>query len=357
MAKIELKENSIKVLKILKKVGTPIEARELCDKMNMEYEVLMTQAVYELSTKKLVKFTEEAVTELIPTNEMREYIQNGLPERQLYKMLVEHGDEYTINDFKENSGMKLKRFFIGLTYMKKNGWARESKATAQPTIFLYEKKPKKSSTEKLLEKFKDKKCVFKKDIPKSLQKDIKILFKRKFVTKNSYNQRIISLTKKGTDIKLKQVEEVGDYITRITPEMLDDGSWKDKIDKLKPFEVKNPGPKLNAGKLHPMTILINQIREIFLSMGFIEIKGPIVETAFYNFDSLYQPQDHPARELHDTFYLSNPKEGKLPEKKWVDAVKETHENGGSSGSTGWKYNWSAKIAKMSLLRTHTTATT
>jgi phenylalanyl-tRNA synthetase alpha chain len=92
-------------------------------------------------------------------------------------------------------------------------------------------------------------------------------------------------------------------------------------------------------------------------MGFTEIKGPLVELAFYNFDSLYQPQDHPARELHDTFYLKNPAKGKLPNKNKVKAIKNTHENGGSSGSTGWGYEWDENIAKKILLRTHTTATT
>lgn len=357
MGKIQLKENSIKVLKELKKIGTPIEARDLCDNLDMEYEVLMTQAVYELSTKDLADFTEKSVTELIPTDEMKKYMKEGMPERQLYKQLSEHGNEYVIQEFKDDSGMEPKLFFIGLTHMKKNGWARESKATAKPTIFLYNKEAEQSNVEKLLDEFKGKKRVIKENIPEELQKDIKILYKRKLITKKSYNQRIVSLTEKGKKTSMKKVEAQGDLIPQITPEMLDDGSWKDKIDNLKPFEVENKGPRLHAGKLHPMTILINQIREIFLSMGFIEIKGPIIETAFYNFDSLYQPQDHPARELHDTFYLSNPEKGKLPAKKWVKAVKETHENGGKCGSTGWGYEWSKKIAKKALLRTHTTATT
>lgn len=357
LGKIQLKENSIKVLTELKKIGSPIEARELCDRLKMEYEILMTQAVYELSTKNLAKYTEENVTELIPTDEMKEYIKNGLPERQLYNQLVDHGNEYVLDEFKKSSGMVPKLFFIGLSHMKKNGWARQSKATEKPTIFVYDKEAKKSITEEILSKFKNKKSVVQNDLPKKLQKEVKTLFKRKLITKNSYNQRIVSLTKKGKNIDLKKVEEIGDLIPNITPEMLDDGSWNEKIEMLKPFEVENPGPKLHAGKLHPMTILINQIREIFLSMGFIEIKGPIIETAFYNFDSLYQPQDHPARELHDTFYLSNPSTGKLPAKKWVKAVQDTHENGGNCGSTGWGYDWSADIAKQALLRTHTTATT
>jgi len=121
--------------------------------------------------------------------------------------------------------------------------------------------------------------------------------------------------------------------------------------------VTKSGPLLKAGKLHPMVNLINEIREIFISLGFTEIRGPIVESAFFNFDALFQPQDHPARELQDTFYLSNPKEAKLPDRERVLEVKATHENGGSSKSTGWGYDWDENIAKKTVLRTHTTATT
>jgi phenylalanyl-tRNA synthetase alpha chain len=137
--------------------------------------------------------------------------------------------------------------------------------------------------------------------------------------------------------------------------MLSSGTWNNY--ELKPFDVSKSGPLLKAGKFHPMINLINDIREIFLSMGFTEIRGPIIESAFYNFDALFQPQDHPAREMQDTFYLNNPKVAKLPENDRVKAVKETHENGGDSGSRGWGYEWDIETAKRTVLRTHTTATT
>ncbi|MFX1575407.1 MAG: phenylalanine--tRNA ligase subunit alpha, partial [Promethearchaeota archaeon] len=84
---------------------------------------------------------------------------------------------------------------------------------------------------------------------------------------------------------------------------------------------------------------------------------PIVESAFYCFDALFQPQDHPAREMQDTFYLDNPKIAKLPERDRVLAVQETHESGGDSGSIGWGYKWDLETAKKIVLRTHTTSTT
>ncbi|MHA1728789.1 MAG: phenylalanine--tRNA ligase subunit alpha [Promethearchaeota archaeon] len=356
MGKNTLKEKSMEVFKELKKIGKPVEARELCTELNIEYEILMTQAVYELQQKNLAKFSEQEVTELKPNEEFKKYILKGLPERQLITFLKENNySEIIIDELKVLMDFKPKIFYIGLSNMKKNKWVVESKGAGSIIVENADASP--SDTEKLLEYFRGKNTVKKEKIPKALQKEIKILIKRKLIQKNSYTSRVISLTKEGKSTDLSKIELKKELIPQLTSKMLSDGSWREQISNLKPFEVENAGPRLNAGKLHPMTILINQMREIFLSMGFTEIKGPLVESAFYNFDSLYQPQDHPARELHDTFYLSNPSNGKLPDKKYVMAVKETHENGGESGSMGWNYKWDEETAKKVLLRTHTTATT
>jgi phenylalanyl-tRNA synthetase alpha chain len=109
--------------------------------------------------------------------------------------------------------------------------------------------------------------------------------------------------------------------------------------------------------MHPLQQIIKRAREIFLEMGFTEIRGPLVETAFWNFDALFQPQDHPAREMMDTFYLANPQTGRLPAQKLVEAVAKTHEDGWVTGSKGWRYKWSSEEAKRLVLRTHTTAET
>jgi phenylalanyl-tRNA synthetase alpha chain len=92
--------------------------------------------------------------------------------------------------------------------------------------------------------------------------------------------------------------------------------------------------------------MVRKVRRVFRDMGFEEMEGDIVESTFWNFDALFQPQDHPAREMADTFYLDG--EIGLPEKGIVERVKKSHE-------AGWKYKWSADEAKRRVLRTHTTA--
>ena len=96
------------------------------------------------------------------------------------------------------------------------------------------------------------------------------------------------------------------------------------------------------------------MREIWIEMGFKEMQGPWVETAFWCMDSMWIPQDHPAREMQDTFYL--PYQGSLPG-AFIRKVARVHENGGKSGSIGYGYKWDPELAKKLVLRTHTTATT
>ncbi|MFX0071619.1 MAG: phenylalanine--tRNA ligase subunit alpha, partial [Candidatus Hermodarchaeota archaeon] len=283
------------------------------------------------------------------------YLEKGLPERQLINYLIkEKIKEIDLDELLKISKLKKNIFYIGISNMKKNRWIAQSKAAGENKIFLLEEKFPETDIEKFMKEFGKNNILNYADLNKEKLRHFDILNKRKLVNKIKGTKRIVFLTDKGKKINLSKINELK-QVSKITPEMISTGTWK-KFD-LKPFDVSKPGPLLKAGKIHPMIRLINEIREIFISLGFTEIRGPIVESAFFNFDALFQPQDHPAREMHDTFYLNNPKTAKLPEKNRVAAVKETHENGGDSGSLGWGYKWEESIAKKTLLRTHTTATT
>jgi phenylalanyl-tRNA synthetase alpha chain len=78
---------------------------------------------------------------------------------------------------------------------------------------------------------------------------------------------------------------------------------KEKIAPLEFFDFTLPGRKSWEGKLHPLTQVLERIVQIFYGMGFEVVKGPDIETNYYNFDALNFPQDHPARDMQDTFYL------------------------------------------------------
>jgi len=70
------------------------------------------------------------------------------------------------------------------------------------------------------------------------------------------------------------------------------------------LDVTLPGREPLRGHLHPITLVIKEVCRIFLSMGFRVVKGPNVELDYYNFEALNIPKDHPARDMQDTFYVS-----------------------------------------------------
>ncbi len=137
----------------------------------------------------------------------------------------------------------------------------------------------------------------------------------------------------------------------MTPEIIRTGAWKEA--RLRPYDVKAYAPKKFGGKKHPVKREMDKVRRVFLEMGFTEMKYDVIQPAFWNFDALFSPQHHPARDLQDTFYMKEPRELELPEEK-VERIKKVHEDGGDTRSKGWQYPWSKDEAKKAVLRTHTT---
>lgn len=116
------------------------------------------------------------------------------------------------------------------------------------------------------------------------------------------------------------------------------------------IDVAAPAPILYAGRKHPLQDIVDEVREIFVGLGFEEIDGPMVQNGFWNFDVLFTPQDHPAREMHDTFYIAGLRAGKVADKKVVNNVSGIHKK-------DWGYNWRIEDARKLVLRTHTTPVT
>jgi phenylalanyl-tRNA synthetase alpha chain len=79
-----------------------------------------------------------------------------------------------------------------------------------------------------------------------------------------------------------------------------------------------------------------------------------IESSFWNFDALFQPQQHPARDAHDTFFMSDPALTTQFDNEYLEKVKQIHSNGGH-GSIGYSYDWKIEEAQKNILRTHTTA--
>ncbi len=167
-------------------------------------------------------------------------------------------------------------------------------------------------------------------------------------------RRLFSLSPAGRQL-LSDVSVLRPQINLLTEELLKDGAWRDV--EFRPYDVALESAVVYPGKSHPLRRVIEATRTALLEMGFTELKSPLVESAFWDFDALFQPQDHPAREMQDTYYVARPAKASLPDDAVVTRVGETHESGGETGSTGWGYTWKRERAARTTLRTHTTATT
>ena len=167
-----------------------------------------------------------------------------------------------------------------------------------------------------------------------------------FVIFDSKKTRLINLTAQGLETASKLSETIGER--KLTTEMLTSGKWKEI--PLVPIDVEAGAPEVFAARSHPLQDIINEVREIFVGLGFTEILGNLVQPSFWNFDALFTPQDHPAREMQDTFYLKTLHARKIATPMQISRVSESHKK-------GWKYNWKLAEAKRLVLRTHTTCIT
>ncbi len=159
----------------------------------------------------------------------------------------------------------------------------------------------------------------------------------------------INLTKLGEEI-IRSSKKIGELIEAITPQILEkESAWKGK--KFRRYDVTSPLPSVNGGKRHFVNQATDYARRVWTEMGFKEMNGNMLQSSFWNFDALFTAQDHPVREMQDTFFIN--KKVELPDKRLVKAVKESHEKG-VDGSKGWKYSWNEEDAKRLVLRTHTT---
>lgn len=135
--------------------------------------------------------------------------------------------------------------------------------------------------------------------------------------------------------------------------MLINDRWNQLTFKDYNFDAK--GSDLDCGALHPLLKVKSEFRQIFLEMGFSEMStNNFVENSFWNFDALFVPQNHPARDLQDTFYISDPINSRDFPIEYMRRVKMMHSRG-RFGSKGYGYNWKLSEAEKNLLRTHTTA--
>ncbi|MBD3354636.1 phenylalanine--tRNA ligase subunit alpha [Candidatus Woesearchaeota archaeon] len=333
-----------KVLPVLDKSE---ELKDISKKAGLK-EVEAMRALQWLSNKEILKIKEDIkeVAELGKNG--KEYLEKGMPEKRFLDVIKDKAKDE--DKIKEKLNKQEYGACIGI--LKKNSTIAISKEKgklkfkATPAVKFF------------LENLKKTEEFLKKDFPVELnklsteeRKILEELKKRKDIIEVDIKKsKRIELTDIGKRILKKGIK--GKVEDKLTSEMLKKGSWKNK--KFRGYDVSINVPVKFGGKKQHYRRFLDEVRNKFISLGFIEMDGPIVESDFWDMDVLYMPQFHSARDIHEAYYVKDPEFSDIS-KKILDNVKKAHENGFDTGSKGWGYKFDPLRTKRNLLRTQGTA--
>ncbi|HWG89297.1 MAG TPA: phenylalanine--tRNA ligase subunit alpha [Candidatus Thermoplasmatota archaeon] len=312
-----------------------------------------------LQAKGMVRHEETMRNFVALGREGQGYAEQGLPERRAVDYLARSGGKAPMSALVQAGALKQEEVSIALGWVKRKGLANLGKEGNETVLSLTEA-GQRAATTPTADEAVLKIVAQRGEVPEGEldAEGLKLLYGRQnLVRKREEITRVIHLTQKGKLTLQKGEIRLTESVAQLTPELIQTGKWRDV--EIRPYDVQAFAPAWVGGKKHPLRQIIDRIRQVFLEMGFSEIEGPYVRSAFWNMDALYTPQDHPARAMQDTFYL----EGKLqyadlsPHQKLMADVRAVHENGGDTGSLGWRTPWSERVASQNLLRTHTTVDT
>lgn len=343
-----------KVLLALQELGGRAGISDLAGHASLDQSTIM-RAVLALSEHGLIEVREKKSSKAVTLPEGLEYARDGLPERRMLVALASCGPE-AVNEVAARANLSEERKQIALAWLKRKGWAEFTKKDEKTVLAMTESGgealSQKSADENLLDLLAAKARNVD-ELPADMKEPLSTLVERKLVKIEEETWRELELTDLGNQalkLGIKLVEEVSE----LSHELLTSGRWREV--KFRRYDVVAPVTPTHPGKVHPQQQVIDELREILLEMGFVEIKSNMVESEFWNFDALFQAQDHPAREIHDSLSLSKPERTKLPSSALVKRVAAAHERG-VAGSTGWGYKFSVDISQRPVLCSQTTAAT
>lgn len=331
---------------VLPKLSGKMEVEEIVLKSGLDKTTCIRAAsLLEKKGLVLVDRVEERIVDLgiLGVN----YLKKELPERILLDRLSEKGS-IPMGEIKNVTGLNDNEAKVALGVLKKKALVEIDQGKLK---LLGSEGAKKMAEEIFLEK-----------LPMALGevKDLDFLSlanlkKRKEIVE-VVEKKLVNVVLTDVGEKISKMKLDVEMLESLTPKMLKGTSWKGK--KFRKYDLNAPVARIHGGKRHFVNQATDYAKSIWLEMGFAEMKGNMAESGFWVFDSLFTAQDHPVREMQDTFYLKGMK-GKVPElaKKNINcvltSVKKAHE-GGVDGSKGWQYEWDQEDAEKVLLRTHTT---
>jgi phenylalanyl-tRNA synthetase alpha chain len=346
---VELREFEGGTLLALGEAGGCSKVADVVEATSLAHAAVMRAALL-LESRDLIRILEKKNSKVSLSEEGKRYADEGLPERRLAKALRKMGGQVSVNMALEAASLEKSLAVIAIGWLSRKAWAEEEKKNLKLKLL---RDPSEGADEKLLSLLKEKGTVITEDLDNELKAAVLVLKRRKIVEVREETLRELEITKAGWKL-INEGVKIAEETSQITSELITTGKWR-KV-KLRKYNIKAPVARAWMGKKHPYLRFLDDLKKKLVALGFKEMSGPIVELSFFNCDGLYMPQDHPAREVHDMYFIKDPKYGDLDQyNSLLDNVKETHESGWKTHSKGWGYSFSMLEARRTMLRSQTTA--
>ena len=289
----------------------PKQSPEMLEKFTQLSPDQIRRGIEWLKLKNLVNVDESKLSIISLGKNGIESFQKGLPERRLLNLLKNGSRK--LSELQKELGIV---FGPSMGLARKNNWVETSSENV-----LIKNLPLELPGEKTLKQIGEKKLP----INEIDNNDLAPLLKRPdFIVEDILKYKKITLTDSAKSIVI--------------------------LDSSGEIDVEAKVPDVFIARTHPLKDTIDEIREIFVTLGFSEIIGNMTQSSFWNFDALFTPQDHPARELQDTFYLDSISAKKIATPQQIRKVSDSHKK-------NWRYHWDINEARKMVLRTHTTCVT
>lgn len=357
VAEIETSPDELRLISELLECKGAASPRDIAGKLAWPEIKVMSVASW-CRQKGLVDIKEASATQYSLSDEGKRYAQYGLPERRaLSAVLCRTEDKPALSAEEEK---------IAVMWLRKKGLADigKDKTTGKIQVLPTDKgreffdQALHTADEKVLQALNGGQWV----AQEALDADgLQMLRGRKGVLKSrEETSRSLSLTALGAQYaqgagRAPDGDAQG-QISQITSAHIQDHQ-KGKLLSFRKYHVESFAPEIYGGGRHPLRELMDEVREVFVQMGFEEIECDYVQPCFWNMDALFIPQDHPARDIQDTFYMKDPAVIPVTDDGLMGKIRATHENGGETGSLGWRSKWTREEAQRVVLRTHTTVNT
>ncbi len=352
---VELRTQELQLLSALQTIGGNATVDQIIEKSGLQDSTVMRIGLT-LQEKNLISIRAKVQNVVKLTAEGELYAKNGLPERRLIREAATLGGSADLKLAAEQAGIEAQFIQIALGWAIRKKWALYTSSDNTLRVaenFVHQAFVPDGSDENLLAVLAEKGLVSLEELKdKELKDAAEQLKKRKVLTIEVKTSRTFQITPIGKTA-VAEAKSAPQEITQLTPELIITGKWH--TSKLQKYNIEAAVAKTWPGKKHPYLQFLDEVRAKLVQLGFQEMTGTAVETGFFNFDALFVPQDHPAREESDIYYTKDPAYGDVSgHAEAVEHVRETHENGWTTESTGWGYKYSLLAAQRLILRGHGT---